>query len=60
MYIDPLLYILSKSGYGCHIHTVYSRVSSYADDITIICPSIGGVNEICKYVIHLQLKMKLY
>ena len=30
--IDPLLNVLSKSGYGCHIRGVYSGVL-YADDI---------------------------
>ena len=30
------------SGFGCHIKGVYMGALSYADDITIMCPSIGG------------------
>ena len=30
------------SGFGCHIKDVYMGALSYADDITIMCPSIGG------------------
>ena len=40
LYIDPLLVQLSNSGYGCHIAGVYVGVLSYADDITILCPSV--------------------
>ena len=45
LYIDPLLDSLRRSGYGCHIKGVYMGTLSYADDITIMCPSIGGLNE---------------
>ena len=45
LYIDPLLVQLSNSGYGCHIHVVYAGALSYADDITLLCPSIWGLNE---------------
>ncbi len=48
LYIDPLLFELSKSGYGCHIKGIYMGVLSYADDITLLCPSIGGLNEMIK------------
>ena len=40
LYIDPLLDRLRRSGYGCHIKGVYMSALSYADDITIMCPSI--------------------
>ena len=36
------------SGFGCHIKGVYMGALSYADDITIMCPSIGGLNEMLK------------
>ena len=36
------------SGFGCHIKGVYMGALSYADDIPIMCPSIGGLNEMLK------------
>ena len=36
------------SGFGCQINGVYIGALSYADDITIMCPSIGGLNELLK------------
>ena len=48
LYIDPLLEYLRKSGYGCHMKGVYIGALSYADDITILSPSIGGLNEMLK------------
>ena len=47
-YIDPLLNILCTSGYGCHIGGVYYVVFSYANNITISCPCIDGLNEMLK------------
>ena len=48
LYIDPLLEYLRISGYGCHMKGVYIGALSYADDITILSPSIGGLNEMLK------------
>ena len=48
MYIDPLLVQLGNSGYGCHIAGVYAGALSYADDITLLCPSVWGLNEMLK------------
>ena len=42
LYIDRLLCKLLKLGYGCHSNHVYMGALSYADDITISCPSIYG------------------
>ena len=36
------------SGFGCHIKGVYMGALSYADDITIMCPSIRGLNKMLK------------
>ena len=51
IYIGKLLVILRTTGIGCHIGSAYIGALSYADDITLLCPS--GVNEIivlcCKY-----------
>ena len=55
MYEIKIIYIyiyildrLRRSGFGCHIKGVYMGALSYADDITIMCPSIGGLYEILK------------
>ena len=48
IYIDPLLLQLRNSGYGCHLNGVYMGALSYADDITLTAPSIGGLNEMLK------------
>ena len=45
LYIYPLLLTLKKSQIGCHMDNVYL---SYADDITIICPSIRCLNKMLK------------
>ena len=39
---------------------VYIGALSYADDITILSPSIGGLNEMLKYVISSQRKIVFY
>ena len=53
MYIDKLLVILRTSGIECHIGSAYIGALSYADDITLLCPSIRGLNEMivlcCEY-----------
>ena len=48
LYIDPLLEKLQQSGFGCHINGNFMGVLSYADDITLIFPSIWGLNEMLK------------
>ena len=48
LYIDPLVVQLSNSGYGCHIAGEYARALSYADDITLLCPIVWGLNEMLK------------
>ena len=48
LYIDPLLQKLKQSGVGSHINGNFMGVVSYAEDITLICPSIWGINEMLK------------
>ena len=48
LYIDPLLQKLKQSGVGCHINGNFMGVVLYADDITLIYPSIWGLNEMLK------------
>ena len=46
LYIDRLLVTLKNSGLGCHINGTYMGELSYADDITLSCPSVHGLNKI--------------
>ena len=45
LYIDKLLIKLKLSGVGCFLNNTYIGALSYADDITLLCPSIRGLNE---------------
>ena len=50
LYLDKLLFRLKNSNIGCSIKGCYTGALSYADDITLSCPSIRGLNrmlEIC-------------
>ena len=52
LYLDKLLIRLKNSNIGCNINSCYTGALSYADDITLSCPSIRGSNrilEICNY-----------
>ena len=44
IYIDSLLILLRDFGVGCKINNCYTGAISYADDITLSCPSIRGLN----------------
>ena len=44
IYIDRLLILLRNSGVGCKIDNCYTGAISYANDITLSCPSIRGLN----------------
>ena len=45
LYIDRLLVTLKNSGLGCHINGTYMGALSYADDITLSCSSVHGLNK---------------
>ena len=50
LYLDKLLIRLKNSNIGCSINGCYTGALSYADDITLSCLSIRGLNrmlEIC-------------
>ena len=44
LYIDRLLIRLPKSGVGCHMNNNYMGALSYADNITMACPSLYGLS----------------
>ena len=45
LYIDKLLIRLKHSHIGCHMNNIFARVLSYADGLTLLCPSICGINK---------------
>ena len=45
LYLDPMLIRLRKSHIGCHINNDFTGCLAYADDVTIICPSLRGLNK---------------
>ena len=52
LYLDKLLIRLKNSNIGCSINGCYTGSLSYADDITLSCPSIRGLNRmlgICNF-----------
>ena len=48
IYIDNLLVGFKRLCIGCHIDNQYMGVFRYADDITLICPSKNGLNDMLK------------
>ena len=45
--------MLRTTGIGCHLGSAYVGALFYADDITLLCPSVRGLNEMiilcCEY-----------
>ena len=51
VYVDGLLSKLKKSGFGCHVRNEYIGALSFADDITLMAPTLFGLQkmvEICE------------
>ncbi len=48
IYMDELLLRLKKSGIGCHIGNVFVAALAYADDVTLICPTLESLKMIIK------------
>ena len=44
LYFDGVLVTLNHAGVGCHINGTYMGALTYADDITLGCPSVLGLN----------------
>ena len=47
IYIDELLKWLSQSGYGCKIGHLYYGTFGYADDVSLVAPTIYALNRMC-------------
>ena len=45
VYTDGLLLRLQESGIGCHMGGHYAGALAYADDITLISPSMTGLRK---------------
>ena len=43
VYIDQILEILRKSGFGCHIHGIFFGALIYADDIMLLSATRTGL-----------------
>ena len=45
-YIDVLLSNLRNSGYGCHIGNTFMGAFAYADDVILLCPTVGALKQL--------------
>ena len=48
LYVDGLMLKLKNNGIGCHLGNNYVGALAYADDITLLCPSIIGLRQMIK------------
>ena len=46
--LDGLFTKLRKSGYGCYIGNTFSGALGYADDVTLIAPSLQSLKQMIK------------
>ena len=45
IYIDNLIILLRKFNIGCKIGNSFLGVFGYADDLTLLCPSLAGLKQ---------------
>ena len=45
IYVDDLLLRLKDSGVGCYMGGVFAGALAYADDLTLLCPSLSALKE---------------
>ena len=43
VYMDELIFRLKTKGVGCYIGIYYAGCIAYADDLTLLCPSVSGL-----------------
>ena len=48
IYMDELLIRLKKSGIGCHIGNTFLAALAYADDVTLVCPTLKSLKLLVK------------
>ena len=57
VYIDKLIELLRKSNVGCRYGSQYMGVYCYADDLSLLSPTITGLNkmlDICETIYYFQ------
>ncbi len=45
VYVDGLFHKLKKSGVGCQISNYFIGCLLFADDVTLLCPTINGLKK---------------
>ena len=45
VYMDELILRLKTKGTGCYIGIYYAGCIAYADDLTLLCPSVSGLQD---------------
>ena len=45
MYIDDLICKLKLMGIGCHIGRYFCGLLGFADDVMLLCPTLGGLRK---------------
>lgn len=48
LYIDHLLVRIRNSKIGCHVGNIFVGAIGYADDITLLCPTLSGLRKMLK------------
>ena len=46
IYVDELIDILKKAGFGCHVRGIFAATLFYADDMAVLAPSVKGLQSI--------------
>ena len=46
IYVDELVQILADMKIGCHLRNTFMSLLLYADDMALICPSLGGLQKL--------------
>ena len=59
VYIDELLLRLQKQQIGCHIDGLYVGALAYADDVTLLCPSLDGLKQMLLTLEQFGLEFKM-
>ena len=57
MLVRLFIKFIKQSGLGCHINGTYMGVLGYADDITLTCPSLYGLNDMLDVTSLLRIIM---
>ena len=59
IYVDNLIRILRDSKIGCMYNNEYMGILTYADDISLLCHTVSGIQKMLRYVKSMPLITKL-